>query len=1359
MRAPSPLGAVPQEGGTDFAVWSEQAQAISVALFSADGDQEIGRVRLERGDDFIHRAFVRGVGPGARYGLRADGPYAPSMGDWFDPDKLLVDPYAQQLDRPFQYDPRLTEARGACGDTAPLVPKAIVPFLLPPLAPKPPLFPPGGLIYELSVRAFTLRHPEVPPAQRGTLAALAHPAVLAHLTRLGVDAVEVMPITPWIDERHLAPLGLRNAWGYNPVCFMALDPRLAPGGVMELRETVSALHQAGIGVILDLVFNHSGEGDMLGPVLSLRGLDNRAYYRAEPEDPGRLVNDSGCGNCLNGDHAAVRRLIVDSLRHFVTAAGIDGFRFDLATILGRTARGFDPDAALFQEIRADRQLADRLMIAEPWDIGPDGYQLGRFPDNFLEWNDRYRDDLRRFWRGDSGVKGALATRLAGSSDVFGQGAAKVSRTVNFIAAHDGLTLADLVSFEQKHNLANGEDNRDGTWNNLSWNNGVEGPSADIDVQAARRADHKALLASLFASRGAIMLTAGDEFGRSQAGNNNAYCQDNELVWLDWLHRDQELENWVGDLARLRRDHPTLREPAFLTSEDVTWLTRDAKPCQEGDWHDNDGCLMMQLRGEDSIAVLFNRERVALSFTLPPGDWRKGDDIVCGTMTVAPRSVVFLVAATRYMTNLERLAELAGINPGWWDFFGHYRQVPSATKRALLSAMGFTLSSEAALAQTVSDFIRRAESRWLEPVILLEEDAQDIVIPLTLPPAQRATPIGWRIETEQGPPFDGVWQPSLREAGEQSECASMLLPVALPLGLHRLVLEGGGSSTLVVAPRSAYQPPEFATIKQFWGYAVQCYALQSPSNWGIGDLGDLGELAKLAAGQGASILGINPLHALFPHIPARCSPYFPSSRSQLNFTAIDVTDVPDFANSREAQALYHSARFQERLEEVRDGTLIDHGAIADLKRQILTLCWQEFSTQILPRSDHCRTINFQAFRDREGPSLARFALFEALCHHFKRQTGVTDWRQWPIDYQDPESDQVAEFARSDPDQLGFFCYLQWLADQQLAEVQNICRQNGMALGLYRDLAVAIAGDGAEAWACQDLLCRGVAVGAPPDPLNLAGQNWGLAPYNPLALRAAAYRPFIAALDANMRHAGVIRLDHVMSLARLYWVPDGFDGDQGAYVSYPVDELMALVRLASVRHRCVVIGEDLGNVPADFRGRMRQSGLLGYRMLVFEKEASAYRAPGQIDRDALVTFGSHDLPSLSGWWQGTDIEVRQTLRLYPGSAMERREREERKRDRRQLAMALTAEDLLPARYQDLERLDDVEARALAIAVYRYLHRSSARFLLVQFEDTLGVATQMNLPGTVDEHPNWRQRYPLPVTTLLADPTLLAILAHFG
>jgi glycogen operon protein len=646
------LGATLTDHGVEFAVWSRNAERIELCVFDAEGKKEIVRLPLARDGD-EHRLFVENAREGMRYGLRAYGPYDPDQGLWFDPSKLLVDPYAKEIDRPFQYDARL----GTFGeDTRDLMPKAIVSRDIT-VKPAKPLFQPGDLIYEIAVKPFTMLHPDVPAKQRGTVGALAHPAIMAHLKRLQVNAVELMPITAWIDERHLPPLGLSNDWGYNPVGFMALDPRLVPGGMKELRDTVATLHAEGIAVILDLVFNHTGESDRQGPTLSLRGLDNSTYFRHLPDQPGTLVNDTGTGNTVACDQPATRKLIVDSLSHFVRNAGIDGFRFDLATVIGRNGKGFDPDSMTLRTMLADEVLQDRIMIAEPWDIGPGGYQLGNFPAPFLEWNDRARDDLRRFWRGDAGV-GDLATILAGSSTTFGRDGRTQTRSVNFLAAHDGFTLLDLVSYENKHNEANGEDNRDGHNENFSWNNGVEGGTDDQAIRARRRTDIEAMLSTLFATRGTIMLTAGDEGGRSQQGNNNAYCQDNAITWMDWKSLDEELIGHTAWLAGLRHRFSVFSDMGFFHGDgDVLWFSGAGTSMTVPDWEAPRATVLgMALRTQDRttsrstrLAIVFNRAADERSVTLPAsesGGWSllaaTGENTIGEQIAVPARSVAFLL---------------------------------------------------------------------------------------------------------------------------------------------------------------------------------------------------------------------------------------------------------------------------------------------------------------------------------------------------------------------------------------------------------------------------------------------------------------------------------------------------------------------------------------------------------------------------------------------------------------------------------------------------------------------------------------------------------------------------------------------
>jgi len=646
---PEPLGVTPSGDGVNVAIHSDHATAIVFCLFDAAGDVQTAAFRLPGRTGDVFHAHIGGVPVGARYGLRAHGPFDPRAGHRFNPARLLVDPHALAIDRPFHLHPSMLPGPDDAADSAPFMPKAVV------TAPED--FAPAGhlvpwdrtVIYELHVRGFTMRHPDVPEASRGTFAGLGHPAAVAHLARLGVTTVEVMPCAAWIEERHLAALGLTNHWGYNPVALLAPDPRLAPGGWPEIRAAVAALAAAGIETVVDVVLNHTGEGDGLGPTLSLRGLDNAGAYALQP-DRALYVNDTGCGNTLALDRPAVLRLAMDALRAWARMGGVHGFRFDLAATMGRRPDGFDPAAPLLAAIAQDPLLSRLKLIAEPWDVGPGGYRLGAFPAGWGEWNDRFRDDVRRFWRGDGGMRGALATRLAGSADAFAS-RHRPSRSVNFVVAHDGFTLADLVSHAAKHNAANGEDNRDGTNDNFSWNNGAEGDTADPAILAARLADQKALLAILLLARGTPMLAMGAELGHSQAGNNNAYAQDNAGSWIDWSRGDNRLIEWTRLLIALRRDRAVLRGDRFLSASNVAWHGADGQVLTDARWSDaGDPMLVMVLAGQ--VALLINPGHAAAEVTLPAATtgWvvlaDSSDRIRPGPphAAMAPRSVVVLGAA-------------------------------------------------------------------------------------------------------------------------------------------------------------------------------------------------------------------------------------------------------------------------------------------------------------------------------------------------------------------------------------------------------------------------------------------------------------------------------------------------------------------------------------------------------------------------------------------------------------------------------------------------------------------------------------------------------------------------------------------
>lgn len=660
---PDRMGATLVEGGVEFAVFSRNGERVSLCLFDEAGEHETARLPLPHRSGDVHHGFLPGAASGLRYGLRVEGPFDPQKGHRFDATKLLVDPYAKRIDRQFRWDPILASPPSSGIDTAHLVPRSIVTAVEADLSRLGREVVPS-FIYELGVKSFTMRHPAIPQGLRGTLAALSEQKIIDHLQHLGISHVELMPITAWMDERHLPPLGLHNAWGYNPLNFFAPDPRLAPGGEADLRALCARYAEAGIGIILDIVLNHTAESDEFGATIGLRGLDNAVYYRHATDDPGRLINDTGCGNTLALDRAPVVQMAMDALRHW-RACGVAGFRFDLGTVLGRTESGFSQNAPLFAAMLQDPDLANALLIAEPWDIGPGGYRLGEFPAPFAEWNGRYRDDVRRFWRGDQGMAGALATRLAGSSDLYAPRHRGPQASVNFIAAHDGFTLADLVNYAHKHNEANGEGNRDGDNDGHSWNSGTEGPSDNPAIAARRAADIRALLATLFLSRGTPMLQAGDEFGRSQHGNNNAYAQDNEAFWLDWEKADQGLIAYVARLAALRREHSLIKAETFLTGRpgedggrpDVSWLHAEGRPLADGDWYGLGVLGMLLAAGDEAVLILVNRQPEAAEFVLPePAEgkgWRRvlassepkaSEEWVAGRLDVPGRSVSLLIDA-------------------------------------------------------------------------------------------------------------------------------------------------------------------------------------------------------------------------------------------------------------------------------------------------------------------------------------------------------------------------------------------------------------------------------------------------------------------------------------------------------------------------------------------------------------------------------------------------------------------------------------------------------------------------------------------------------------------------------------------
>jgi glycogen operon protein len=666
---PFPLGATWDGKGVNFSLYSERAEQVELCLYDlSDAPVDAERVRLREVTAHVWHGYLPGVRPGQIYAYRVYGPYEPIRGLRFNPAKLLVDPNAKAIvgavdwDAPVHaYRPGDPHADLSCDeqDDGWGKPRGVV---IDPAfdwgddrAPDVPWH--RSIIYELHVRGFTVRHPGIPPELRGTYAGLAHPAAIDYLTRLGVTAVELLPVHAILDDKRLVEIGLRNYWGYNSINYFAPEARYAAsrevgGQVVEFKQMVKALHAAGIEVILDVVYNHTAEGNRLGPTLNFRGIDNPTYYRLAPDDPRFYFDYTGTGNSLNVREPQVLRMIMDSLRYWITEMHVDGFRFDLASVLARELHDVDRLSGFFDVIQQDPIVSQVKLIAEPWDVGPGGYQVGNFPVLWTEWNGKYRDAVRRFWKGDMGTHAELGYRLAGSSDLYGEDGRKPYASINFVTCHDGFTLRDLVSYNRKHNDANGEGNYDGADDNHSWNHGVEGVTDDPEVNALRQRQMRNFLTTLFISQGVPMLSHGDEIGRTQLGNNNAYCQDNEIAWIDW-----ELDSWreqllafTRRLIALRQRHPNLRRRKFFQgrpirgddAKDITWYRSDGAEMKDEDWAagwlrcfglrlgeqlgemDDQGDLIV----DDTLLIVLNAHDESLPFRLPPlGD---GD---CWAITV------------------------------------------------------------------------------------------------------------------------------------------------------------------------------------------------------------------------------------------------------------------------------------------------------------------------------------------------------------------------------------------------------------------------------------------------------------------------------------------------------------------------------------------------------------------------------------------------------------------------------------------------------------------------------------------------------------------------------------------------------
>ncbi len=1360
---PSPQGAHWDGQGTSFSVYSEHASHVELCLFD-DAETESARIVLPARDAGVFHGYLPGIGPGQRYGYRVHGPYAPSQGDRFNPHKLLIDPYALALDRETRWRPSLQGRAGdndahpdTCDSARDAARSIVIDRRFDWGDDRPPAVSwRDTVIYECHVKGFTKLHPELPAELRGTYLGLCSQPIVEHLRALGVTAVELLPVSQTFSERFLVERNLCNYWGYNPIGFFAPDARLAATGtlgeqVVEFKTMVKALHRAGIEVILDVVFNHSGEADAEGPTLSLRGIDNATYYRLDPSDRSRYLDTTGCGNSLNFDHPQVLRFALDCLRYWVREMHVDGFRFDLAPTLARGAGGLHLDRGFFAALLQDPLLARTKLIVEPWDCGPNAACTGGFPRGLAEWNDRYRDAARRFARRDSGSIGEIATRLAGSADLFQWNGRSPLASINYVTAHDGSSLRDLVSYAHKHNEANGWDNRDGANDDPFDNHGVEGPTDREDINDARDRSARFLLGLLACSAGVPMLRQGDELGHSGLGNNNPYAHDNPISWLAWEvpARERALLAFTQRVLALRRAQPTLRPTGFHDGrlvhgqKDVRWIGLNGSELTEEQWHDGRRALGMWLAGHSASALLvyMNASDDPIWFLLPEAlrhalvrvelDTASREGVTERTVSheveVAPRALVALSfepkaashSLSRDRTALHALAARLGVVPGFHTHDGTFQLTTDDTRIALLAAMGVDASDERRAQQALAELLATGRAPGLDAVRVLPQGADGLRhVIARLGPVRGNIEHRLEVSCEDGRVLVSEGRTTA------AEVLSLALPhgAGLPCGYHQIkcalrgALDLDSAQDLIVTPRRASDVAAALGGGQTFGVIGHLYALWRHGGLGVGDMRDLGELVGSAAAAGADFVGLNPLHAVDNH-QAEVSPYYPSSRIFRNPIYLDLDAVPELSSSADARALLRAAA------ELPAAPRVDYAAVWERKRRVLAALHASFFAQHAC-SDTGRGNEYRAFVARHGAVLEDFATFCALGERLGGPgPALSDAQRFPLEFSHARAPGVARFREEAQREIDFHKYLQFELDRQLGLCQADARARGMRIGLYGDLAVGNAPGGADVWSRPELFARGVQLGAPPDSFTADGQTWGLAPLVPQRLLADRHRYFIALCRQAVRHTGMLRIDHVMGLLRQFWVPDGMRASAGAYVRFPFEELAGIVALESARAGTIVVGEDLGIVPEGLRARMSELALLRSLVLYFERDGfGGFVSPGHYARDALATVNTHDLPPLAAF-----------------------------SDRGSLALALVREGCV-------QQGEDVREPAVnVVAAHRFLARTGSTLVAASLDDLCMEQEPLNTPGLqLADRPNWSRRARLAVADLANDETARRILA---
>ena len=1414
--SPSPLGATWDGAGVNFAIYSENAEGVLLCFFEASESKEESKTFriIERTTNVWH-IYISGVMPGQLYGYRFVGPFNPSKGHIFNPKKLLLDPYTRAIGRDPKYHSSLYCFKNENKsqeiddqDNAPHAPLGVVVDSAFSWGDDRPLKIPWNetIIYETHLKGFTAMHPDVDESLRGTYLGFASDPVLDYLKKLGINTIEFLPVQHFIPEHDLVKKGLTNYWGYNTLAFFAPSLHYSSGSrgkdaLQEFKIMVRTLHKAGFEVILDVVYNHTAEGDHNGPTLSLKGIDNKNYYRLMSDNPLYYEDFTGCGNTLNMTNPFVLQLIMDSLRYWITEMHIDGFRFDLASALARELHDVDKLGAFFDIIQQDPLISQVKLIAEPWDLGEGGYQVGKFPSGWAEWNGKYRDRIRHFWNRSDHNIGKVATRLAGSSDLYGSEDRKPHASINFITCHDGFTLRDLVSYSEKHNEANLWNNTDGTDNNISYNCGIEGDTDDLDIIYLRLKQQKNLLTSLFVSQGVPMILAGDEINRTQKGNNNPYCQDNDTNYMNWEldDRAEELLSFTGELIKLLKGNEVLRRASFFRGEhlhetgmkDILWIHPSGREMNDDDWNSNSThCLGMLLparplphndTGNDTLFVIFNASVKNIEFKLPKfpvlrwflrlgtadnkvviisrdesydleaqsiaifqPERRKGDRRQGGMAGVRESRTISIRGA------VNRLAEFYGILGEFTDLSGCVHALSTEQKQRVLEAMGIQMDSEETANRALIHAKTSVWYRYLDPAFVMKVSDEKHVIDLHIPEKKKADySISILLENDDGEynyPLSDidctiVEKKKIDDTGW--ERLKLSLPEKLPEGYHLLKLNDGpdsvAESRLVAVPDTAFLRDDFYERKEK-GIAVQLYALRSKRNLGIGDFSDLSELGKVAAETGFSVIGISPIHALFMSRPERHSPYYPSNRRQLHPAYLDIFSIPEWVESEHAQKIFDSEEFQKWLKEEKKNEIIDYDSVYQRKLQILGILYADF-IRIHGNKKTSRWNDFVEFKKREGRDLFLQALYDTADEVYA-PIGL------PGDILDEQSDNYRKFLELNGERVDFFIYLYWNTVQQFEQLVVDLRACGISL--YVDLAVGSAPDGAEVMTAPDVYAQNARAGAPPDPFSPSGQNWGLAVWSPHRLKKMRYEPYIRLLRANMTENGIIRIDHAMMLFRLYWQIEGGDA-LGAYMQYPHEDLLGILALESRRKKCAVIGEDLGTVPGEIKHELQRHNILSWKVLYFEKN---WPDPSFLGHEgypslSVATVNTHDLPTLCGFWADQDISERVKLNLLGDDNNIENVKRERARDRLELMRLVSDGD-----FNEGENPPEKMTPELAAKLHAFLMKTRCGLVLISMHDLIGELKQPNLPGTVEEYPCWKMRHSVSLEELKENSFFKAI-----